>query len=313
MNPTIASNLLTHPRPKARQLIDFGAHADMNLCWTCSTCDSECPVNIATNRLRPQKILHLANLGFLEELVTLPEIWYCLTCRKCNQVCPNRVKPESIIQFVRREALGCNMMPHNIFRQYQELFQRFQRVRWRAVQACFQGELKTLSDFQWKSWLDTPVLDPVRSIAYEELFNGCTAFRRASTESKTANCFTCGECSSACPVSGERSVFDPRFLFRAINLGLQEELLHSPSIWLCIGCTRCTEACSQLVDGCRMIASLRELAVSEGVVDADFALRVRDAQKQIYVRWIDAIDKLLGLQASRGSLAACHLPVAERV
>ena len=53
--------------------------------------------------------------------------------------------------------------------------------------------------------------------------------------------------------------------------------------------------------------------MSEGVVDADFALRIRDAQKQIYVRWIDAIDKLLGLQAGQGSLAACRPPVAECV
>jgi len=95
------------------------------------------------------------------------------------------------------------------------------------------------------------------------------------------------------------------------TFGLTEELLGSASIWLCVQCGRCTEACSQLVDGCRMIASLREFAVQEGAVDADFALRVRDAQKQIYTRWVDATDELLGLQPGQKSLAACSLPVAE--
>jgi len=64
-----------------------------------------------------------------------------------------------------------------------------------------------------------------------------------------SSCFTCGECSSSCPVAVERSAFDPRFIFRMVNLGLAEELLLSPSIWLCVQCGRCTEACSQLVDG----------------------------------------------------------------
>jgi heterodisulfide reductase subunit C len=303
MNPAVTSNLSTRMQPKARQFIEFNAHADMTLCWTCSTCDSECPVNIATNRLRPQKILRLANLGFLDELITLPDIWYCLTCRKCNRVCPNQVRPESVIQFARRQALACNVVPHRVFRQYLDLFQRFQRVRWRAAQACREGELEALSESQWKAWLDTPVLGPVRSIAYHELFSGSAAFRGSAAESKTANCFTCGECSSACPVSGERSVFDPRFLFRAINLGLQEELLHSPGTWLCIGCGRCTDACSQLVDGRAMIAALQGLALETGAVGQDFHWRLNQANKIIFPRLLDEIDKLLGLTAIRRDIA----------
>jgi len=96
-----------------------------------------------------------------------------------------------------------------------------------------------------------------------------------------------------------------------VNLGLADELLLSPSIWLCVQCGRCTDACSQLVDGCRMIAGLRELAVQEGKVDEGFPLRVRDAQKQIYMRLIDEIDKLLGMQLGRKNPPTCPIPVAE--
>jgi hypothetical protein len=62
-----------------------------------------------------------------------------------------------------------------------------------------------------------------------------------------------------------------------------------------------------------MIASLRELAVHEGKVDEGFPLRVRDAQKQIYLRLVDEIDKLLGWQPGRENLPAFSVPVAECV
>jgi heterodisulfide reductase subunit C len=149
-------------------------------------------------------------------------------------------------------------------------------------------------------------MDVTRPIVSAELFQGSPAFRQSAADSKLANCFTCGECSSACPVAGERSAFDPRFLFRAINLGLQEELLHSPSIWLCIGCGRCSEACSQLVDGRSMIAALQEQAVTSGAVDADFQGRLTRANKIIFPRLLKSIDELLGLTGMRRDLTVAR-------
>jgi hypothetical protein len=48
-------------------------------------------------------------------------------------------------------------------------------------------------------------------------------------------------------------------------------------------------------------------------VDEGFPLRVRDAQKQIYLRLIDEIDKLLGWQPGRENLPACPIRAAECV
>lgn len=281
------------PQPKRRRLIDAGGLADSTMCWTCSSCDSECPVEIATNRLRPQRIVRFASLGLIEELIALPEIWYCLTCRRCNRVCPNLVKPETLIRYARAEAVRRGMVSRAAATAYYDLFRRFQRVRWHVARRCLHGNGEPPTEADWQRWLQAPIPDSTARVPFANLFKCSQSFRTAGGTAKVADCFTCGECSSACPVSGERGAFDPRFIFRMVNLGLQDELLQSPSIWLCLECGRCTDACSQLVDGCRMIASLRELAVHEGVVDADFALRVRDAQKQIYVRWVDAIDKLL--------------------
>ena len=93
------------PNPNLKKYVKNAIHADCSLCWTCSSCDFECPVNRATGRLWPQKILRMTNLGLIEELIQMPEIWYCQTCRRCSQICPNGVQPDKVIGFAREEAL----------------------------------------------------------------------------------------------------------------------------------------------------------------------------------------------------------------
>lgn len=299
--------------PTIRQRIEKATGADSNMCWTCSSCDSECPIEIATNRLRPQRIVRFANLGLFEDLLISPEIWYCLSCRRCNSVCPNLVKPETLVRYARIAAVRCGVVSYDSACAYYDLFRRFQRVRWHAVYDCLHGNSEPITDVRWRSWLDAPIPDSRALIASTRLFKASPPFRHAAEETDISSCFTCGECSSACPVAGERGAFDPRFIFRLVNLGLADELLLSPSIWLCIQCGRCTDACSQRVDGCRMIASLREFAVKEGKVDADFPLKVKHAQKQVFERWLDDVNRLLGIREGRGGLPSFRMPMAECV
>jgi heterodisulfide reductase subunit C len=298
-----------------RQVIQKATLADSTMCWTCSSCDSECPVEIATNRLRPQRIVRFANLGLIDELIALPEIWYCLTCRRCNRVCPNLVKPETLIRYARAEAVRRGVVSLATVAAYFDLFRRFQRVRWHVASRCLHGNVAPPTDADWQRWLRTPIPDATAPVPFANLFKRSKPFRAAAGAAGVADCFTCGECSSACPVSGERSTFDPRFIFRMVNLGLQDELLQSPTIWLCLECGRCTDACTQKVDGCLMIARLRELAIREGKVSGDFALRLRQAQQPIFMRLVDEIDCLLCVPAvaeSRTCSPAC-LPAVECV
>ncbi len=243
--------------PTIRQRIEQAARSDSSLCWNCSSCDAECPVEIATNRLRPQRIVHFANLGMFEELIASAEIWYCLTCRRCSKICPNLVKLETLVRYARSAAVRCGAVSYETACAYYDLFKRFQRVRWHAVHHCLHRDDKPISDARWYTWLNTPIPESTTIISSPSIYKSNQSFRQAANSTDMSRCFTCGECSSACPVAGERSVFDPRFIFRMVNLGLAEELLRSASIWLCVQCGRCTDACSQGVDGCGMIASLR--------------------------------------------------------
>lgn len=51
--------------------------ADIDRCWTCGACDNSCPVNLAAGRLRPQRNVRMAFYGMLDQLLALPDIWYC--------------------------------------------------------------------------------------------------------------------------------------------------------------------------------------------------------------------------------------------
>lgn len=278
--------------PRMRRIIQEVSRADSTMCWTCSSCDCECPMNIATQRLRPQKIVRLANLGLVDDLLSLPEIWYCLTCRRCNRVCPNLVKPETLVRYARTAAVLLGYVPYETAQKYYELIRQFQRVRWQAARICMQGDLGTIEEAQYHEWLQTPIPSPLISVPSTVFFKYRGSLKSDAEMARLHNCFTCGECSSVCPVAGERGVFDPRFIFRMAHLGLTDELLQSPSIWLCLACGRCTDVCSQQVDGCGMIRSLQEISVQEAEAVEGFHWRWQGAQKIIYSRLIEEIDAL---------------------
>ncbi len=283
------------PDRNERQYIESGAQAQSNLCWNCGTCDLECPVFRSNSPLRPQKIVRLATLGFIDELLTLPELWYCLTCRRCSQACPNLVQPASVIQFLRQEAIRRNLFTWEDFCRYRDVYNRFQRVRWNVAQQCFKGDVLNVSTEQWNTWLNTPVHISHEDILFSQQ-SPSSAFRDAVDQSSTTACFTCSQCTNTCPIFFERDVFDPQWIFRMVNLGLEEEILRSPSIWLCIGCQRCTDTCSELVAGHLIIQRLQELAQDQGFVDKGFLFRWNNAQKMLYRLFTEEVDALFGFQ-----------------
>ena len=288
MDPTLT------PNREFRKVIETNSGAESNLCWACVSCDNECPVNVATNRLSPRKIVRLANYGLLDELLGEPEIWYCLTCYRCFDACPNRVKPVEVIQFVREEALRHKIVKWDMLQSYKKLFGCFQRVRWQATNRCINGGLDSVPEEQWFQWLDTPVELPRTKITPKGVGDQTVYFRQATPDSNITLCLTCSECTNCCPVFYERSIFDPQATIRMVNMGLTEELLSSPSIWLCISCGRCSQACTQTVKGREIIGRLRNMAIDGGYVSPQLPYALKKADKLIYPRLLDEIDACLG-------------------
>ncbi len=282
------------PNWDAWRAIADTAEADIDRCWTCGTCDNGCPVSLATGRLRPQRNVRMAVYGMLDQLLTLPDIWYCLSCRRCLQGCPNQVKPYELHRYLQHEALQKGIYDYNFLSRYRRLFAEFQRVRWRATAHCFTGDLTALPDETWYQWLKRPFRHaPFRPVdmGHANIHN---AVKPAELLSGQA-CFTCSECSSCCPIVCDGDVFDPQRIIRMANLGLADELLRSPAIWLCLGCQRCVEACSQAVSGYAIIRRLQLQAIEKGLVDPLLPSRLLDADRVIFPKFLDEIDTLIGL------------------
>ena len=69
-------------------------------------------------------------------------------------------------------------------------------------------------------------------------------------------CYQCGKCSAGCPMSFAMD-FLPNQIMRLVQLGLEEDIGNSRTIWLCASCLTCTVRCPKGVDISRVMEALR--------------------------------------------------------
>ncbi len=81
---------------------------------------------------------------------------------------------------------------------------------------------------------------------------------------KFKRCYSCGTCTAACPAASVDDEFNPRRIIRMALLGMKEEVLSSPVLWLCVQCTACGFRCPQNVKFVDVMTVLRRMAVKEG-------------------------------------------------
>lgn len=90
-------------------------------------------------------------------------------------------------------------------------------------------------------------------------------------------CWTCGSCDFECPINIYTHALRPQKIVRMVNLGMTAELLNSPAIWLCLGCGRCSNCCSQGIDGANLIQDLQILSLASHAVDFNLKIRIENA------------------------------------
>lgn len=80
------------------------------------------------------------------------------------------------------------------------------------------------------------------------------------------HCYQCGKCSAGCPLSGEME-YPPSYVMRMLqteNQLLDEKVLRSFTIWVCLTCEMCYSRCPMSIDIPRMMDFLREKSLREG-------------------------------------------------
>jgi len=79
-----------------------------------------------------------------------------------------------------------------------------------------------------------------------------------------SRCYQCRKCTNGCPVRFALDVM-PNQVMRMIQLGLEDELLRSKTIWVCASCQTCTTRCPNDIDIAHVMDTLRQMSRASGV------------------------------------------------
>ncbi|WP_457557040.1 4Fe-4S dicluster domain-containing protein [Candidatus Harpocratesius sp.] len=101
-------------------------NVSLNSCYQCATCSGICPVaRITDGKFNPRKIIEAALLGLKEQLIELqqPNVWYCLTCQKCVESCPQKVELVEIFDVIKNTIVRNGKIPEAYNSQAKTIFQ----------------------------------------------------------------------------------------------------------------------------------------------------------------------------------------------
>jgi len=76
-------------------------------------------------------------------------------------------------------------------------------------------------------------------------------------------CYQCLKCTAGCPTAPYMD-FNPNAIVRMIQLGLEQRVLESSAIWLCVSCETCGTRCPNEIDIGVLMDALREMALEKG-------------------------------------------------
>ena len=76
-------------------------------------------------------------------------------------------------------------------------------------------------------------------------------------------CYQCSTCTLGCPISEIIPSYNPRKIIQMSLLGMRNEVLSNPDLWICAICQTCTARCPQNVVVGDVLAVIRRIAEKE--------------------------------------------------
>ena len=80
---------------------------------------------------------------------------------------------------------------------------------------------------------------------------------------KVLKCYQCGKCSSGCPMVDAMDLL-PNQIIRLLQLGQEDEILKSKTIWICASCFTCEARCPKGIDLSKLMEALRVVLLRKG-------------------------------------------------
>jgi len=89
-------------------------------------------------------------------------------------------------------------------------------------------------------------------------------------------CYQCRKCTNGCPLTFAMDLM-PNQVMRMVQLGLEEEVLRSKTIWVCASCQTCTTRCPNDIDIAHLMDALRQLSRKASMVSEPKVLKFHQA------------------------------------
>ncbi len=98
-----------------REAFDLArGHWDLDLlhaCAECGACVDDCPVARADPSYDPNSLIRALAAGRVEEVLRSPDLWKCVECYTCAELCPNKYDQMSILRQAKHLAIERGLAP----------------------------------------------------------------------------------------------------------------------------------------------------------------------------------------------------------
>lgn len=102
-------------------------------------------------------------------------------------------------------------------------------------------------------------------ISHETIKSKFQATLEEDSGEKIRRCYQCGKCSAGCPISYQMDYL-PNQIIRMTQLGMEDVVLSSKTIWLCASCLTCTVRCPRKIDIAEIMDYLRRCAYKKHII-----------------------------------------------
>lgn len=86
-------------------------YALLRACAECGACVEDCPVARADPTFNPNTLVRALAAGEVEAVLSSPELWKCIECYTCAELCPNKYDQMTILRRAKHLAIGRGLAP----------------------------------------------------------------------------------------------------------------------------------------------------------------------------------------------------------